>query len=231
MPYAIDVDTGGTFTDAFLTGEGKVEWVKVDTTPHDLTVGFIESINEMARATGCENVRSLLSETEAIKLSTTIGTNTLIQRSGPKLGLIVSKGHEKIAHGDRGNPLHDILSQDMVLGIGGSIDSAGSVIQPINEEEVRDTVKELLLHGARVIVVSLAGGALNLELERQVKYIVEMDYPKHFLGSVPIVLSTEISIASDDITRTNAAILDAYFHREMSRFLYKAEGELAQSGY
>ena len=52
MGYTIDIDTGGTFTDCFLYGEGGVRTVKVPTTPHDLTVCFLGSIRAGARASG-----------------------------------------------------------------------------------------------------------------------------------------------------------------------------------
>ena len=48
MKFTIDIDNGGTFTDGFFTGDGRMEWVKVDTTPHDLTVCFLQCIEEGA---------------------------------------------------------------------------------------------------------------------------------------------------------------------------------------
>ena len=38
MPYLIAIDTGGTFTDGFIYGDGRAAGLKVDTTPHDPTV-------------------------------------------------------------------------------------------------------------------------------------------------------------------------------------------------
>ena len=42
--FTIDIDTGGTFTDGFMTADDRDELVKVDTTPHDLTVCFLNCI-------------------------------------------------------------------------------------------------------------------------------------------------------------------------------------------
>ncbi len=44
--FTIYIDTGGTFTDGFMTAGDRVELVKVDTTPHDLTVCLINCIEE-----------------------------------------------------------------------------------------------------------------------------------------------------------------------------------------
>ncbi|OQY50785.1 MAG: hypothetical protein B6240_01070 [Desulfobacteraceae bacterium 4572_87] len=44
MGYTIDIDTGGTFTDGFFVSGDRVESVKVPTSPHDLTICFLECI-------------------------------------------------------------------------------------------------------------------------------------------------------------------------------------------
>jgi hypothetical protein len=81
MGYAIDIDTGGTFTDGFFVCGHRVESVKVPTTPHDLTVCFLNCIEAGAARFGTQ-VEDLLYETEVIRFSNTIGTNTTIQRDG-----------------------------------------------------------------------------------------------------------------------------------------------------
>ena len=35
MAFTIDIDTGGTFTDGFVSGPGVARAVKTPTTPHD----------------------------------------------------------------------------------------------------------------------------------------------------------------------------------------------------
>ena len=52
--YAMSIDTGGTFTDGFVSdGEHTVQ-VKVDTTPQDLTIGFEACLEAAAAAVGHE---------------------------------------------------------------------------------------------------------------------------------------------------------------------------------
>jgi len=51
--FNIGVDTGGTFTDAFIADDAGERWtVKVPTTPHDLTVCFCAAIEASAQAVG-----------------------------------------------------------------------------------------------------------------------------------------------------------------------------------
>jgi len=222
MKFTIDIDNGGTFTDGFFTGDGRIEWVKVDTTPHDLTVCFLKCIEDGAAKFGL-TLPQLLHSTEAIRFSTTHGTNTLLQRAGPRLGLIVTKGFEKSLYDPSGrSPALDfVVPTEMVVGIDKDID----------REQVRLAIRHILGRGARMIVVSLYRSHLDPAGEVKVREIADDDYPKHYLGAVPLLLSSDVSTTTDDASRTNVALLNAYFHPDMVRFLYKAEDDVRKLGY
>lgn len=115
--FTIDIDTGGTFTDGFFSRGQEYVTVKVDTTPHDLTVCFNQCIKEGAKKFGYDDVEAFLKQTMLIRLSTTIGTNSLIQRTGPKLGLIVTKGYEETLYQDNNPVLGFVLDRELVIGV------------------------------------------------------------------------------------------------------------------
>lgn len=234
MGYSIDIDTGGTFTDGFVRGNGKIELVKVPTTPHDLTLCFMECIQEAARKLGYESASRLLPHTDTVRLSTTIGTNALINNSGPKLGLLVTRGVGENAYAPPGkvNPAVGFLvPQDMVIGIDEEMNGNGVPVKPPVDTEVLTAVKDLLERGARRIVVSLARSPLNPAHEKICREIVLANYPAHYLGTVPLLLSTEISSETDDFYRTNAALVDAYIHQEMAHYLYKADDDIRNNRF
>jgi len=116
MGCTIDIDTGGTFTDGFFVFGHRVASVKVPTTPHDLTVCFLHCIEAGAGRFGIP-VEDLLYEAEVIRFSNTIGTNTIIQRDGSRLGLLVTAGCEELAPTRRVDGLAPLVSLEMVLGI------------------------------------------------------------------------------------------------------------------
>ncbi len=93
MGFTVDIDTGGTFTDGFVTRGDQFRTVKTPTTPHDLTVCFMECIKESAKAFAVP-LGDFLYDTDIIRFSNTIGTNSIIQRDGPKIGLIITAGCE-----------------------------------------------------------------------------------------------------------------------------------------
>ncbi len=141
--FTVDIDTGGTFTDGFFTQGGKYETVKVDTTPHDLTVCFNQCIAEGARRFGFENVGDFLLQTKTIRLSTTVGTNSLIQRTGPKLGLIVTEGFDRSLYQEKNPVLNFLVEPELVVGIRGKVAEDGSISVEVDEDEVRSATKKI----------------------------------------------------------------------------------------
>jgi len=234
--FTIDIDTGGTFTDGFMTAGDRVELVKVDTTPHDLTACFINCIEEGARRFGL-SIEELLSRTEVIRYSTTVGTNSLLQKKGPKLGLIVTEGFTETLYADNtrgkndGAVIADLVLPAMRVGLQEKIDSSGKVVQPLDQEGVRQAVEYLLDSGARSLVISLRNSAINAAHEQKAKAIIDGEYPRHYLGSVPVLTASAITSHPNDHVRTNTAILNAYIHRDMVRYLYRADELLRLHGY
>ena len=233
MGYTIDIDTGGTFTDGFFTYDDRMETVKVDTTPHDLTVCFMECIKQGAGKFGLKDARDILKDAEVVRFSTTLGTNALLEKSGTKVGLVVTRGYEKSLYNGNGeNPLFDfIIERDMVAGISEEIGPAGEVVSPLDEKEVREAVKKLLEKGARMIVVSLNRSGVNPVHELKIRELINRDYPKHYLGSVPLLLACQISIRPDSGLRSNTALVNAYLHHSLARSLYKADEDIRLANY
>jgi N-methylhydantoinase A/acetophenone carboxylase len=98
---SIDIDVGGTSTDLVLNFNGKKVNKKVPTTPYDLAVCFSRVIEEGASALGMK-MEELLPAIEMIRYSTTIAMNRLIEKRGPRLGLITTEGHEDVVLLGRG---------------------------------------------------------------------------------------------------------------------------------
>src|SRR5262245_36522544 len=96
--YRLSVDTGGTFTDGFVTSGDRFAQVKVDTTPADPTEGFAACVAAAAEAMD-ESLPAFLAQARMVHFSSTIATNTVVQRSGAHVGLIVTAGCERSLYG------------------------------------------------------------------------------------------------------------------------------------
>ena len=228
----IDIDSGSTFTDCFVTNGLRYVKVKVDTTPHDLALCFFDALKEAAKAIGVNDVKELVKKALIIRYVTTHGTNTFIMRTGDKVGVLVTKGYEKGLYAEEeNNPIFNYVSKDMVIGLDEKVDDEGKVVKPVNEEEVLNAVKKLLDLGARILVVSFKNAHLNPNNERRVREIIRKYYKPHYLGFIPLILASEFCKRRDEATRTNLALLNTYIHRLMASFLYRVEDELRTMGY
>ncbi|HMM74105.1 MAG TPA: hydantoinase/oxoprolinase family protein [Gammaproteobacteria bacterium] len=249
MGFEVNIDIGGTFTDFFATRERtEVRVTKTPTTHYDLSVGFMKGMADLARAYGVP-AREFLERTQAVHYCTTVGTNALIERNGPKLGLITTAGFEDqiflgrarswadggssaankdLARIARPSPL---ISRDMVVGIHERIDSFGKVLCPVRREEVLDKLQLLVDRGAMGFVVCLLWSFANPAHERQVKDIIEDEYPEDYLGSMPVTLASDVSPRAGEYTRFMTAIVNAYIHGVMADQLGKLVNELRDGGY
>jgi N-methylhydantoinase A/oxoprolinase/acetone carboxylase beta subunit len=214
----IDIDVGGTLTDGIFIKDGGISCVKVDTTPHDLTVCLFDCLTQGATQLGFDDVDAFLECVDLIRWSTTITSNVLAEQRGPKLGLIISCGHESDFYGEtpRSVLLDRLISAQNVIGVDGAT----------SEAEIMNVARGLLETGVRRICVSLKDADRNPGAEIRIKQIIEQQYPDHFLGSVPVLAGSDIGRGADDRTRTYCALINAYTHGALAATLFKAEDEL-----
>jgi len=245
---SIDIDVGGTFTDLVLNFDGKALIKKVPTTPYDLSVCFSRVIEEGAGAIG-KKMEELLPAIDVIRYSTTIAMNRLIERKGPRLALITTEGHEDVVLIGRGAQWIDgtrvaerrnlaiqkkpdpLIPRDMIVGIKERVDSRGTVIRPLDENDVREKVRHLVNRGARGFVVSLLWGFLNPVHERRVKEIIRDEYKEYHIGYLPVILAGQVNGKLGEYERTLAAILDAYLQRSMQIELSAMWDKLRERGF
>jgi N-methylhydantoinase A len=245
---SIDIDVGGTFTDLVLTFGDKNLIKKVPTTPYDLSVCFSRVIEEGASSLGMK-MEQLLPSIDMIRYSTTIAMNRLIERKGPRLGLITTEGHEDVVLIGRGAQWIDgtrvaerrnlaiqkkpdpLIPRDMIVGVKERVDSRGNVIRVLHEDDLRAKVRYLVGRGARGFVVSLLWGFLNPVHEKRVKEIIRDEYKEFHIGYLPVVLAGQVVGKLGEYERTLAAILDAYLQRSMQIELSAMWDKLRERGY
>src|SRR5919204_529136 len=94
MSYLVGIDIGGTFTDcAIVDRAGKLLTTKVPSTPPDFARGMMDALGAGADALGI-SLDEFCRDIAFLSHGTTVGTNTIIQKRGAKVGLITTKGHE-----------------------------------------------------------------------------------------------------------------------------------------
>ena len=213
----IDIDTGGTMTDALITDGAVRHCIKVDTTPHDFTVSFQACLQEAGRLYGTDDLDAFLARVSLIRWSSTITTNVLAERRGAKVGLLVTQGHEQDLYGEgRSAIIDELVAAESVIGL--PPDPAA--------RDVLLGVKTLLESGVRRICIALAGSFPDNRAELAIKRVIEEQYPDHIIGSVPVLLGSEMAQIGHDQTRAHYSAMNAYTHSHLATSLFKAEDVL-----
>ena len=229
--FVLSIDTGGTFTDGFVSDGEHTAQVKVDTTPHDLTIGFAACI-EAAAAAVDEELGGFLSSLAKLHFSSTVATNTIVQRRGAAVGLIVTRGAESTLYGSAAQTeaLREFIAPDLVRGVAEQTGHTGAVTAEPAASEVESAVRDLLERGVRLLVISFANAHLNPANELLARSVIDRSYPRHYLGAVPLLVASRVSLAPDDFGRTATAVINAYLHPRLARALYHAEDEVRDRG-
>jgi N-methylhydantoinase A/acetophenone carboxylase len=245
---AIDIDVGGTFTDLVLTWDDRRVVAKSPTTPYDLSVGFLNVLQAGAEQLGAP-LAEVLPQVEIVRYSTTVAMNRLIERKGPRLGLITTEGHEDAVLIGRGaqwtdgtrigerrnlaaqNKPEPLVTRDLIVGVAERVDSTGRILRPLDEEDVRAKLRRLVDNGARAIAVSLLWSFANPEHERAVRRIIREEYKGYHVGYLPVVLSHEVVGKVGEYERTMTAILDAYLQTSIKFELETTWDQLRSHGY
>lgn len=231
LTYTVGIDTGGTFTDSIVMNNatGKTTKAKVLTTPFDLTVCFREVLEAEAEKLQMP-LADFLSACEDIRYSQTISTNAIITRTGTKIGLLVTAGHESDVYGS-GPEARTFVDSELIRGVEILEKSEGGKVAQLNMTKTRETLDWLVDHGARAVVVALKGSFDDPAAELAVRDLVRNEYPPQYLGRVPIFLSHEMAKISDDRVRTCTSIVGAYVHHSMRTYLYRAEDFLKANSH
>lgn len=210
----IDIDTGGTMTDALASDGARRISVKVDTTPHDYTVSFLASLAETAHRLDYSDIRQLLADVSLIRWSSTITTNVLAERRGSRVGLLVSEGFEASIYGAHPSPIvGELLPAENIIGLPSEPTSA----------TVLGAMRKLLQGGVRRICVCLKDAFPEASEEHRIKAIIEGQYPDHIIGATPVLLGSEMAPVRDDQTRAHYSVMNAYTHAQLASSLFKAE--------
>lgn len=219
--FSVGIDMGGTFTDAYVTSGRRSAAAKVPTIRFDLTRSLVASLRAAADAVGMD-AGSFMRRVAVLKVATTIGTNAVIEGTGTRVGVVVARGHER-----------DLYAPARPDAIFGQFVAPGDVIgiDPAGDgDEILDACRRLVANGVRQVVVALPRSATTHEDERRVRQVIRARYPEHYLRSVPLQLSTDVTASGEDEVRTATAIVNAYLHRDMAHLLSRAEQELRAIG-
>ena len=224
----IGVDVGGTFTDVFVFNEatGQVETTKVPSTRGDQSKGFIEGIGR--KVTDFADIRTVVH-------GTTVGTNALLERKGPRTGIITTEGFRDVLEmrrrdrpttwGLRGAFVPVVARPDRVE-VAERVLADGTILEAVDPEAVKRQARALAEAGCEAVCVFFINGYANPENERIAVEAVRSVWPTTY-----VTAATEILPEIREFERLSTATLNAYLQPVVSSYLDRLEQGLDAKGF
>jgi N-methylhydantoinase A len=231
--YRLGIDIGGTFTDFSLLDEttGELAGFKWPTVPSDPARGVVEGL------------RALVAERRLdpgaigyLVHGTTIAINTVIQRNGAALGLLVTRGFGDVLEIQRlrlASPVNFTATRPLPLipryrvgEVTERILADGTVDTALDREElVREAARLVERESAEALVVSFLNAYRTPVHEAEARKVLAERFP-----DVPVTCSHEVWPQIREYERTMVAVLSAYVRPRVERYLAGLERDLAGAG-
>ncbi len=228
----LGVDVGGTFTDINLLdlATAEIHNHKVPSTPSAPSLAVIQGVGELM-----ERINVSPSAIGDFVHGTTIALNSVIQRTGAKVALVVSEGNRDILEIARlGKPnifdLHSTLPdplvpRSLVFETEGRITPDGEIEDQTPAGLMASQLVDLAASDVESVAVCLLHAYANPTNERMVEEQLALFNPDS-----PISLSSRLWPEIREYERASVSILNAYVQPLMKRYLEALGADISQLG-
>ena len=227
----IGVDIGGTFTDLVLSDAGGRTWFdKRSSTPAQPEQAVLDGIVALLRRAGLEPADLL-----EVLHGTTVGSNTLLQQSGARTGLITTKGFRDVLEigrvrtpdmfdlqWDKPVPL---VPRRLRAEVAGRIAADGSVIEPLDEDGLRTAAADLVAQDVQSIAICFINSYRNPAHERRADAVLREYFP-----DLAITASVSVLAEMREYERTSTAVVNAYVLPILQSYLQRLRDGLLAIG-
>ena len=221
-------DIGGTFTDLvhFDEESGALSVAKALSTPHDLTRGVLDTIEQAGLDTGAVDY--------FVHGGTTV-INAITERTGAKTALVTTEGFRDVLEIARGNrpDLYNLRYRKEVpfvprrlrFEVRERVDARGRVRVPLQLEDLDRVIEVCRAEGVEAIAIQLLHSYAAPEHEARCEA-----YLRARLPGVGITASHEITREWREFERANTAVLNAYVQPIVQTYFDTLEAGLDASG-
>jgi N-methylhydantoinase A len=211
----------------FDPATGQIDSLKTSSTPSTPGQAIVNALDE-GGVSG--------DKIETFTHGTTVGTNALIERTGCKVAFVTTKGFEDTPFIQRINRkvLYDlswrkpeplVANRRLCLGLDERLDSEGTEVKAVDEDEVRALCRRIDVSGAEAVAVSLLFSYVSTEHEERVKQIFAEELP-----GIPVSVSHEVAPIWREYERSSTTIADAYLRPLLGRYVASLDSALCDAG-
>jgi N-methylhydantoinase A len=222
------IDVGGTFTDLIVldSESGGVRIGKVPTTPDDQSRAVLSVISQSGYKA---------SDIDLVIHGTTTTTNALLERRLAKAGLITTRGFRDVIElGRRTRPqpygmvgsFVPLVPRNLRLEVSERMEATGQVRHPLDEDEFRLAVRNLIDAGCEGLVIHFLHAYKNPAHEIRAAEIAREMWPNGFITTGHALLSE-----AREYERGVTAAVNASVQPILQRYVDRLRNQLLEDGY
>jgi N-methylhydantoinase A len=212
MTYSLAVDIGGTFTDIVLRNDNGEMFVEKTLSTHaDLLVGFFRGVRSVL-----DKAAISASQVDGVVVhATTVVTNALIERKGPRTALLVTAGFCDVLsiRNEHRYDMFDLqiefpdplIPRALTFGIHERVMADGTLLQDVDAAQVEQVGRELLAQGFVSVAVCLLNSFRNPANEARVGAILRTVAPALY-----VTLSSDVSPQIREYPRASTTAVNAF---------------------
>ena len=234
-PWRIGVDVGGTFTDLVLADATGATWVaKVPSVPADPSRGVLAAARRLADDLGL-SLAHVCEQCALFVHGSTIATNTMLEGTGARVGLIATEGFRDTLEIRRGlredqwnhrQPYAPVLvPRYLRKTVPGRIDCDGTEHRPLDLSGLADIVAGFEAEGVEAIAVALMNSFVNDRHELAVADALAKAWAGRW-----VTISAAVSPLMGEYERTSTAVVNAALSPRIVAYLRSLDRELADLG-
>ena len=226
---------GGTFTDMVLVdGGGRFHVFKTPSVPADPSRGVLDVLEHAARSFGV-SVENLLSECVLFLHGSTVATNTVLEGSGARVGMLVTRGFRDFLEARRGfrtdpfdhRPAYPpvLVPRYLRLPVGGRVDARGVEVEPLDEADLDAAIDTFRAEAVESIAICLLHSFENGAHERRCAEVLRERGGFEWLS-----LSHEVVPVIGEYERGSTTVVNAYIGPKVVRYLQALDERLRALG-
>ena len=234
-PWRIAVDVGGTFTDMVLADAGgRFHVFKTPSVPADPSRGVLDVLVYAARAFEAD-VEDLLSECALFLHGSTVATNTVLEGSGARVGMLVTRGFRDFLEARRGfraDPFDHrppyppvLVPRYLRLPVAGRMDARGTEVEPLDAADLDAAIETFRAEDVESIAVCLLHSFENGAHERRCAEVL-----RERGGFEWVSLSHEVVPVIGEYERGSTTVVNAYIGPKVVRYLQALDERLRALG-
>ena len=222
--YSIGIDVGGTFTDFFCFNHSnqKTFVYKEASTPDDPSKAVCSGLEALLTkyAIKATNVSTIFH-------GTTVGTNSILEGKGAKVGLITNSGFRDILHiGRHQRPQHYSIGQEIPWQnralierkfrktVDCRLDSSGKEITPLDEKSILTHLKFFRENNINSVLVAFLFSYRNNTHENRVLKLVKDQMPGAF-----VTTSSSVSPQFREFERFTTGAVAAFIGPKVTNYI------------